>query len=289
MSYDPERPDLPDPSGEPSPQRGPEAEGPPEGPPAELPPPRDAPPELPSYPRDPASPPPPPERDPLPELPSYPRDPGPRAEAPSPMLEGPELPSYPRDREADPKPARRLSGLQQAAVIGLGVVALLLVAHALTRDRAERPGEADALARAVAEAGTLEVVLATDDPARARQFARDEFGWRVGVPLFEGVELQGVAIAELAPAVEVPVFVYADVERGRPVAVFALSYALLDQVPERLRLARADYERLAEDDRPSVRRIRGSDVVLWRDRDDIFIAVTGIPPAQLTRRLFVAR
>jgi hypothetical protein len=165
--------------------------------------------------------------------------------------------------------------------------AVALIAYALTRERDPEAGP-DALTYAVVAARSVSISELTDDPGRAREFIRDEFGWRVGVPVFQRATLRGVGITQITPGVEVPIFRYAD-ERGREVTVFALSYALLDQVPDRLRLSRADYERLAADTTPSVRRVRGSDVLLWRDRDDIYVAVTAVPTADLVDRVVMAR
>jgi hypothetical protein len=166
------------------------------------------------------------------------------------------------------------------------IAAAALIGYVLSRPNGREAGS-DALARSVEAAGELRLVLETDTPAEARQFVREDFGWRVGVPVFEAIPLRGVAIAQTAPAVEVPVFLYADAE-GRNVAVFAYSYALLDQVPDRLRLADVDYDDL-DDGTPFVRRADGQDVVLWRDRDDIYVAVTDLPPEDLTGGLAMAR
>ena len=172
------------------------------------------------------------------------------------------------------------------------MLALLLIAAAgmigyVLSTTEERPREPDALARSVEAAGNLRLLLRTSEPAEARQFIREEFGWRVGVPTFDAVALTGVAIAQAAAAVEVPVFLYAD-EEERNVAVFAYSYALLDQVPDRLRLSSDDYDELAEGV-PVIRSTDNGDVILWRDRDDIYVAVTDLPPDALTDGLVMSR
>jgi hypothetical protein len=190
--------------------------------------------------------------------------------------------------EADPaaEPEAKRPPLQRAVLALLIIATAALIGYALSRP-ADRSTGADALARTVEAAGELRLMLETDAPAEARQFVRDEFGWRVGVPVFAAVPLQGVAIAQTAPAVEVPVFLYTD-GAGNDVAVFAYSYALLDQVPDRLRLAAADYDDL-DDGVPFVRRAGGRDVVLWRDRDDIYVTVTDLPVEALTDGFAMAR
>lgn len=201
------------------------------------------------------------------------------------------LPFYPRSAGGDAPGgnARAVPSVRRRLLVGaLALAAAAVVVVAVLRERPAAPATADAVVRAAALAERVEPVLRTDDPAVVRGFVRDEFGWRVGVPVFELADLQGAAIVELAPSVEVPVFVYEDA-RGRRVTVFTLSYALLDQVPDRLRLERADYEALTVALQPVVRRAADAEVVLWRDRDDIFLAVSTIPPSSLTDRLAMAR
>ncbi len=191
----------------------------------------------------------------------------------------------PRAHRPPPAPQRR-APVQRVVLALLLIAAAGLIGYILSRP-GEAPGGPDVLARSVEAAGDLRHILGTDQPAEAQQFVRDEFGWRVGVPTFATATLRGVAIARTAPAVEVPVFLYADGD-GRDVAVFAYSYALLDQVPDRLTLARADYDEL-DVGVPVVRRVGGTGVLLWRDRDDIYVAVTDLPPAVLQEGLLMER
>lgn len=198
-----------------------------------------------------------------------------------------EPPVAPAETRPRDEPGReKRSSLQRVVLSILVIAAAALIGYVLSRP-SDQASDADALARSIDAAGRLQLRLETDTPAEARSYIREEFGWRVGVPVFEAIPLRGVAIALTAPAVEVPVFLYADVE-DRNVAVFAYSYALLDQVPDRLRLTATDYDEL-DRGRPFVRRADGNDVVVWRDRDDIYIAVTDLPPDALTDGLAMAR
>lgn len=207
--------------------------------------------------------------------------PGP-AEPPTPV-EPPE-PEAPPARLAPAEPTPR-SLPQRILIAALLIAAAALIGYALTRPT-DGDAAADALARTVEVAGRLTEPFETDDPAAALAYIRGEFGWRVGVPVFPEAQLEGVAIARVAPAVEVPVFLYR--AGGERVPVFAYSYALFDQVTDRLRLRRADYDALTGEDAVT-RRTRGTDLVLWRDRDDIYVAVTDLPPEQLLDGMRMAR
>ncbi len=206
------------------------------------------------------------------------------SEPPSETLERPERAAAVSHRPASP-PAPELPKMPTSPPLQRAALALLLIAAAgmigyVLSSTDERAGDPDVIDRSVEAAGSLRLLLRTNVPAEARQFIREEFGWRVGVPLFDAASLTGVAIAQAAPAVEVPVFLYDD-DEDRNIAVFAYSYALLDQVPDRLRLTSDDYEELDEGT-PIVRSTGNGDVLLWRDRDDIYVAVTDLPPDALT-------
>jgi len=222
-------------------------------------------------------------------LPSYPRQAGPTAEAARrrearPEL-GADLPSYPRE---DRTGGSTGGTLVQRLLIGLvAIAAIVLVVLAITSGR-EDADVHDAMQQVVAAQPRVEMSITTSDPERAQRFVRDEFGWRVGVPSFELAELEGVGIVGIALGVEVPAFLYLDAE-GRETVAFALNYALLDQVPDRIRLSPEDYELLAQDTRPRTRRVRGQDVIFWRDRDDIYIAVTEIDSEELAAGLTMTR
>jgi hypothetical protein len=226
------------------------------------------------------------------ELPSYPGRPGPRAarraaerERQRRMMEEDEggLPTYPRSR----RDGRRYSVLDRLLILGITLAAVLLIAYVVTQ--ADRPQDSDnVLVQAVEAAAQAEISLATGSSRRARQFVQDEFGWTVGVPVFPAAELVGVGIGALAPVIEVPVFFYRD-SRGREAVLFSLNYALLDQVPDRVRLRRSDYERLADDPNPRTHRVAGRQVMLWRDRADIYVLVTDIPPDIMAFNIRVTR
>ncbi len=183
----------------------------------------------------------------------------------------------------EPRPQ---SPLQRVVLAVLLIATAALIGYAVSRPSADSRSP-NALLRSAESAQDLTPVLDTEDPLEAQQFVRSEFGWRVGVPLFgREPRLRGVAVAPVAPAVEVPVFLYDDAEGE--VAVFIYSYALLDQVPDRLRLAPSDYDDLAGAV-PVLRRSEDHTILLWRDRDDIYVAVVTGEPERLAEGLTTVR
>lgn len=192
-----------------------------------------------------------------------------------------EEPSGPSEEAPRPR-----SPLQRVVLALLLVAAAALIGYVVSRPSADSRSP-NALVRSAEAARDLTPLLDTEDPLEAQQFVRSEFGWRVGVPLFgREPRLRGVAVAPVAPSVEVPVFLYDDAEGE--VAVFVYSYALLDQVPDRLRLAPTDYEDLAGA-APVLRRSEDHTLLLWRDRDDIYVAVVNGEPERLAEGLTTVR
>lgn len=192
-----------------------------------------------------------------------------------------EVPEAPAGEKPEPR-----SPLQRVVLALLLVATAALIGYVVSRPSTDSQSP-NALARSAEAAEDLYPVLDTEDPLEARQFVRSEFGWRVGVPLFgQGPRLRGVAVARVAPAVEVPVFLYDD-DAGEA-TVFVYSYALFDQVPDRLRLTRGDYDDLAGA-APVLRHSEDRTILLWRDRDDIYVAVVNGEPERLADGLTTVR
>ena len=116
-------------------------------------------------------------------------------------------------------------------------------------------------------------------------YVRDRLGWRVSVPEIDEAALLGVTIHEIAPGVEVPVFVYRDTRTGLPITLFTYTYALLDRYEDRIELAREIKHTIAEERSFDSQLVDGNTVLTWRSRDDIFIAVTPLDDPTLSARI----
>ena len=159
-------------------------------------------------------------------------------------------------------PAARVIAV--ALLIGAGALAGLL----LTRGGAEAPQDALAVVRSASR--ELVVEFETAEPDQASRFVADAYGRRVVPPELRGYALAGVAPAALDADATTPAFVY-DGPDGR-VGVVALDYALLDAAGDRLAFG-PDLRGLLTDDTRAYLRESGPDAaVLWRDRDDVFVA-----------------
>ena len=124
------------------------------------------------------------------------------------------------------------------------------------------------------QADAVRPVLTTDRPAEAERFVRERLDWRLTLPSIDQATLTGVGLIELTPEMQVPVFLYRDDLTGDPLTLYAYTYALLGRYQDQLHLA-PDILRQIQDDRHfDLHDLGEQRVLVWRHRDDIFVAVT---------------
>jgi hypothetical protein len=165
----------------------------------------------------------------------------------------------------------------------LAVAITLLTVYVFTSRRA-RPPETDALALAMRQARDVELMIETGDEGRAERFARDHSGFSFRLPQLEGYRLRGTTLHELAPRVTVPAFGYRG-EGGEEVVLFTFPYSLLDRSAPRLSLPTDVRAQLESEGRFDLHEMGSVGAVVWRDRDDLFVAVTSGNLADLRDRI----
>ena len=126
----------------------------------------------------------------------------------------------------------------------------------------------------------------TESPDEAAAFIQQTWDRRVSVPSIEGASLQGVGRRPLAGTAEVPALLYRDEERDTQIVAYVFNYALLDQVGDRIRLGSSLRDELAANEAPLTRQRAKQALVLWRQRDDIFVLVApNVSPDTLRSRI----
>lgn len=131
-----------------------------------------------------------------------------------------------------------------------------------------------ALTAGIASERAPEFVTASAEEAELH--VRLELGRRVTVPEIAGASLVGVTIAEVAPGVRVPELHYAsqaESARAAPILLYAYAYVQLEQQADRLSLERSVLAQIEEAGRFHVYDPGAQKMLLWRHRDDIFVAV----------------
>ena len=140
---------------------------------------------------------------------------------------------------------------------------------------------------AVDKARKAEVTLTTSQTEEAEQFLRRRLDWRLEVPEIAEAALSGVGTSEFAANVFLPVLVFDDqAAEGAPIVVFAATYALLDQYSDRVRLEQGVLQAIANENVFNLFDLsERNKVLVWRDADDIFLAVTRQDAAELRDRI----
>ncbi len=147
------------------------------------------------------------------------------------------------------------------------------------------------LTLSAARASRVETVLSTSDPSEAEQFVLHQMNWRLELPAIENVELTGVGINEITDDVRVPVFLYNDnANPDNHITIYAFTYALLDEYPDRIQLQPDILTAIANEDRFDLHDLNDNEkFVIWRNSDDIFMAVTTGNPMDLRNRISLDR
>ena len=192
--------------------------------------------------------------------------------------------SSPDDRGSSSSSGRswRRIVLGAASLLLLGAAAYVFTL-AVSPTPAPDPSLTTFSAQRVAEVSTP---TQTATPAEAVRHLREEWNRRATVPSIAGAALQGVAHLTVAPDLRVPALVYADSTTDGRITIFAYNYALLDRIGDRAALDTDMRDRLATARHPVVRRELDQSLVLWRERDDLFLAVAPhLAPDTLRSRL----
>ncbi len=124
----------------------------------------------------------------------------------------------------------------------------------------------------VQRAEDVSVAHETQSPSEAAAFIRQTWNRRVSVPTIEDASLRGVGRLSLPPTVEVPALLYATAD-GSDLVALTLNYALLNRLGDQATLPRNRRAQLSTNDSLLTEERSDRAVVLWRQRDDIFVLI----------------
>jgi DNA-directed RNA polymerase specialized sigma24 family protein len=163
-----------------------------------------------------------------------------------------------------------------AGFLGLFVVQML-----------EEEGNASLIALMAREADDAEPSLQTSNPELAEQYVLEQFGFSVTLPEIDQADLTGAGISELAEGVEIPIFLFEDASTGESFILYACNYAMLDRYRDRVTLQEDVLNQIADDEHFDLHDLGADKALIWRNRDDIFIAITRGDAQALRDRIFV--
>lgn len=171
--------------------------------------------------------------------------------------------------------------LSVRGLVGLLLVSVLVAAGvggaSYVFSTGPSPSSTSVVDLSVRQTENVQLTATTSVPSEAAQYIRQTWDRRLSVPSIQGSTLRGVGQLSLSGEMSVPVLVYTDDESGEQIIAYAFNYNLLDQLNERVVLDHELRTKLAANDEFLDREHPDRGVILWRQRDDIFVVVA--PPS----------
>lgn len=193
------------------------------------------------------------------------------------------------DAGADGATRSSLSRRLQRAFLALLIIGFVGTTGYLAEQWLVSGPETNVVALSVQETGHTQAALQTNSTAAAELFVREQLGQRLSIPSIEGASLQSVSIVEIASDVRIPVLRYEDTvfENSEEafITTYVYTYALLGEHEDRLQLDREILRQIGDHNQAETRTIGDQAVLIWRDRDEIFVATTPGDPEDLRGRL----
>jgi DNA-directed RNA polymerase specialized sigma24 family protein len=184
--------------------------------------------------------------------------------------------SAPQKRRSPVRPMSILVGIALVLIVGFG-------ADYLHSTLSEEP-EQDLIVLAARKAGSFRFDLRTSSRDRGERFLQTHTGVQSSIPEIDGTTLGGVGIEEIAPGVHAPAARYVDDSTGASITLYALSYRFLDTHPS-IRLSSDVRTQIQSESNFDIHSLRSAQVLVWRHRSSIYLAVTKIDGRELQSRI----
>ncbi|WP_457651411.1 RNA polymerase sigma factor [Rhodocaloribacter sp.] len=166
---------------------------------------------------------------------------------------------------------RPLRGL----LTGLAIIVFTgLIGYGVTALIPEPETDFNIITLSARRADDVRPTFRTTSPEQAERYVRDRLGRRITIPSIDHVLFVGVGSGAIIPGAEVPVLLFEDPATGERITVFTYSYAFLERNRGRVQLERDILLQIESDDRFDLHDLGERKVLVWRNRDDIFVAVT---------------
>lgn len=152
------------------------------------------------------------------------------------------------------------------------ILAAGAIGYMLTRLGTPTPPSNDIIELSLSASDDVDITFRTGNAEQAERFIIDRMGWRLTTPEISQASLLGISLTEILDSVELPVLVFSDDEGDTVIPVFAFTYSFLEDHRNQFGLARSTLRQIQESAGFDVHEMDGRTAVVWRDRDDIFIA-----------------
>lgn len=181
-------------------------------------------------------------------------------------------------------PERPFGYLKKLAAILTLIAVAGMLGYAFTRFT-ERTPDINLISITARQASSVEASFHTTSAEQAERYIYDRLGSRVTLPTIDEAALQGVSIRSVVDGAEVPVVVFLDVSTSRPIAVYVYSYAFLDRHADEVILENDILRQIESEGNFDLHDLGEEKALVWRNRDDIFIAITRADADELRSRI----
>lgn len=152
----------------------------------------------------------------------------------------------------------------------------------------DRPLVTDALELSVNAASGMNLDVSSSDADEVERFLLERLDWRLVVPEIEDATLLGVQIREISSGIRVPALYYEDSQSDGPITLVAFNYALLDRSSDHVEFEAATLSQIEEAGHYELHDLGRQHLLVWRHRNNIFVAVTRGTAEALQDRVYPA-
>ena len=204
---------------------------------------------------------------------------------PEPPRPAASLPATARAPRASENPSRAVSTRPRRLLVAvLSIVGAGLVGYVASAVL-ESPPDANIVTISAARMSSVDIDLPTTSAAEIESYLYDHAARPVRVPQIEQASLLGAGMTEVVEGVHIPVLLYDDEASGDQVPVFVYSYALLDRHADQLRLERDVMQQIEDERHFDLHDLGDTRILIWRSRDEIFVAATHGDASSLQDRI----
>lgn len=135
------------------------------------------------------------------------------------------------------------------------------------------------------QAESIVATFQTSSPEQAERYIYDRLGARITIPVINEATLQGISIRQVVENADVPVLLFHDVASSTSIIIYVYTYAFLDRHEERLVLERDILRQIEAEGNFDLHDLGETKALIWRYRDDIFVAITTGDAEELRGRI----
>lgn len=181
------------------------------------------------------------------------------------------------------EPATSWRRLAQRAVAIVAIIATAgLLGYGFTYLMRREP-DLSLISVSARHADAVEATFKTSSPEQAERYIYDRLGERLTVPSIQQAALLGVTVGDVTASAQVPILIYR--EGTHTITVYVYSYAFLDKHGKELVLERDILRQIEDEGNFDLHDLGEDKVLIWRNRDDIYIAITPGDAEELRQRI----